>query len=209
MTDAGSIPQRLLWNIEKNRGSLFATSSEMAVFVDTRLRLAVLLADICLETVNLREAERRIQWIIENRLFSLNRDQKAYCFFALSVAYVGQFKAEKSIAILEQFLPGQPFYGSLTTSCALLYLAVNYPNTEYCPERFEKKIMLYKYIAKQFPQTTEGDCAMFYIAEPYYFSGNYEKALVYLTIYLKHYPNGGFSKTAKVYLADVKKKLGK
>jgi tetratricopeptide (TPR) repeat protein len=208
MSDAGSSPQRLLWNIEKNRGSLFATSNEMAVFVDPRLRLAVLLADICLETINFQEAERRFQWILENKLLSLNRDQKAYCLFALSVAYIGQFKTEKGIAILEQFLPGQPLYGTPTTTRALLYLAVNYQSSEKHPERFEKKMNLYQYIVKQFPETTEADSAMFYIAEPYYFSGNYEKAFVYLTIYLKHYPNGAFSKAAAVYLADVKKKMG-
>jgi tetratricopeptide (TPR) repeat protein len=208
MTGTGSIPQRLIWNIDKNKGALYATYNEMAIFTDTRVRLAVLIADICLETINLREAERRFQWILENRLFSLNRNQKAYCLFALSVAYIGQFKTEKGIAILEQFLPGRPFDGTLTTSRALLHLAVNYQNIENHPERFEKKIMLYKYIVKQFPQTTEGDCAMFYIAEPYYFSGNYEKAIVYLTLYLKHYPNGVFSKTATIYLADTKKKMG-
>jgi tetratricopeptide (TPR) repeat protein len=208
MTDAGSIPQRLIWNIDKNKGALYANSDEMSVFVDPRLRLAVLIADICLETTNLREAERRFQWILENKQFSLNRDQKAYCLFALSVTYIGQFKTEKGIAILEQFLPGRLFNGTLTTSRALLYLAVNYQKTEKHPERFEKKIMLYKYIAKQFPHTIEGDSAMFYTAEPYYFSGNYEKALVYLTMYLKHYPNGVFSKTATIYLVDTKKKMG-
>ena len=119
----GSTAQRLLWNVEHNKGALFATSEQMKIFKSTRSRFAVLVADLELENVNLPEAERKFSRLLKDKEISTDREQAAYCTFALATAMMGQFKRQECEKLLEKFVPENHFTETIIAPRALLYYA--------------------------------------------------------------------------------------
>jgi len=195
----GSTPQRLLWNIENNKGALYATPMEMAVFRSARSRFALLLADLELENANMTAAEKKFHRLLADKEIQANREMSSYCTYALAVTLFCQFKRKEGENLLEQFVPGNPFAGTVVAPCALLHYA-NSIQDIHNKQRFAQKMKCYEYIATKFPKADEADSAVFYQAEPFYYLEHYEEAIPRLKKYLKTYPQGKFAEPAKMFL---------
>lgn len=204
-----SMVQRLLWNINHNKGALYAKPEQIAVFRDADLRFILLCADIELEIENFSKAEKQFERLLKHPKISANIEQSAYCTFALAVSKLCQFKYNESMKLLYEFTPGNKFSKTVSTPRALLFYVNNLKENESDVNFLQKQLNCYGYIVKNYPKTMEADQALFYMAQPFYFNEQFSEAISRLETYLKKYPNGQFSEIAKDLISDSKNKLGK
>jgi tetratricopeptide (TPR) repeat protein len=200
----GSIPKRLLWNIKYNKGGLFATNEEIALFDDEVKRIAVLIADISLEMQNYPLAEKHYRRLLFDKTINFSRIQKSYITYALGVALLSQFKSDESLRLFIQFAPNQVFAGTPSAPRALLTYANYQTQSKYDTISCSKGIACYRYLANNYPNTEQGEYALYYLAETLDFIGNPQSASEVMNEYIRKYVNGVFYKHAYKFLQNPK-----
>ncbi|MDR2116188.1 MAG: hypothetical protein LBP87_07390 [Planctomycetaceae bacterium] len=73
---------RLTWNLRNQKGSLYATSEEMASFKDPKRRLAILIADLYYESEQHQKALSIYQRLENRELGTLSKNEMAYVILA-------------------------------------------------------------------------------------------------------------------------------
>ena len=199
-----SVVKRLMWNITNNDGALFATSAEMKPFKDTRVRLALLIADLEMEKQAYPEAERKFRRLLQNKSIASTRDQAAYCNFALGIALVYQFKTEEGMKLFAQFGPQGVFRDSPSAPRAVLAYADNRAQSRYNPEGVKEGLVYYRYLIERFPKTEQAERAMFNIGRKYELMGEEQTALTAMKAYIKKYPSGMYSRYANNFISKMK-----
>jgi tetratricopeptide (TPR) repeat protein len=191
---------RLTWNLKNQPGSLYATPLEMTAFIDIKQRTAVLLADLCMEMQDYRLAEKRFRGLLLDIGIKNNRNQSAYCTFALATALVMQHKSKEAIKLFEMFSPNRPFDKTPSAPRAIL----NYANyqTQFInhPDRFINGNRAYEYLIKTYPNTKQADTALYYRARNCAVTGDISTAIKMLKLYLQTYPNANYKDYALKYI---------
>ena len=162
----------------------------MRAFKDNKSRWALLYADIEMEMQNYPLAQRKFARLLNVPAIKSNREQAAYCSFALGIAYRMQRKDDQAAQYLDLFLPGKPFAGTTVAPRALTVWANNLAQNVQQTARMEKGLAIYRYIFTAFPNTEEGDNAWFKWGVFTGACGQYTVALEHLKQYPKKYPNG-------------------
>jgi tetratricopeptide (TPR) repeat protein len=172
----------------------------MTAFVDTKQRTAVLLADLCMEMQDYRLAEKRFRGLLLDIGIKNNRNQSAYCTFALATALMMQHKSKEAIKLFEMFSPNRPFDKTPSAPRSIL----NYANyqTQFInhPDRFINGNRAYEYLIKTYPNTKQADTAFYYRARNLAVIGDIPTAIKMLKLYLQTYPNANYKDYALKYI---------
>jgi tetratricopeptide (TPR) repeat protein len=192
---------RLIWNLKNQPGSLYATPVEMTVFTDSKQRVAVLIADLSMEAQNYSSAEKHFRALLLDRGIKNNKNQSAYCTFALATALMMQHKSKEAVQLFEMFGPNHPFDKTLSAPRAILHYA-NY-QTQYVnqPYKFINGNRAYEYLIKTYPDTPQADSAFYYRARNYAVAGDIPTAVKMLKLYLQTYSNANYKDYALRYIA--------
>ena len=186
---AMSYVKRLLWNIEHNKGALYATPEEMAAFKDTKSRWLLLNADIEMELENYPEAEKKFRKLLKNKKIMSNKNQAAYCTFALARSLMRQLKMEEGLPIMESFFVNQKYNGTPSTRRAIEAYGRFLSQFDKIPERYKKGMAALQYLHTKYPNTEEGEYALFLLAERTIDKNEERK---YIQMYLEKYPDGEY-----------------
>jgi tetratricopeptide (TPR) repeat protein len=193
---------RLIWDLENQKTSLYATPEEMSVFDQPHLKLAVFLADMDMENENYKAAEKKYRRILDMQEVKVKKDRSSYVVCALATSLLMQFKTTEAMKFYMFFAPGGVFEKSVSAPKALLNYAGYMAQSTYKQENFEKGIKCYEYMISHFPQTPQGQDALFHIADCYVRNGDTTNAIRFMTMYISKYPNGGYCEHAKKFVAN-------
>ncbi len=200
----GTLPGRLLWNLEHNKGGMYATSSEMALFTDAKLKLEVLLADMAYEDERHRDAQGKYEAILtQGRL--LTNSQRAYLTFAVANCLGYQFKTADALALLGPFY--DDFQRSPTRPRAL-ELIVNLNLREIDAAREVAAGRAVRELQEAHASTGEAERATYAFAWYALVSGGKE-AETRFARYLALYPSGAYAKSARDHVKRLKTARGK
>jgi tetratricopeptide (TPR) repeat protein len=199
----GSAVTRLLWNAKYNKGSLFGTAEEMKPFAGAKVRLAVLLADLCIETDYFVKGGERYEAILAGKYGALTTDQKAYVSFGLSVCYMYQMNFKKKIALFDKFDIGNEFGDSppaprvwMTRACRLV--------AGVDKDKCSRGIKYLEQVIKRLPKAELARDALFFIGKSLHRQGYNDEALIRLNEYLEKFPDDGWGHYAKKRVAEIK-----
>ncbi|MDR0608616.1 MAG: hypothetical protein LBG58_00725, partial [Planctomycetaceae bacterium] len=191
---------RLIWDLENQKTSFYATSDEMKLFDQPKLRLAVLLADLDMENENYKAAEKKYRGILDMQEVKVRKDRSSYIAYALATSFFMQFKTTEAMNIYMYFAPGGLFEKTISAPRALLNYANYMTQNTNNMNNFEKGVLCYKYLSTQYSETQEGQWALYLLGVGYDQVGRTTDAISTWKKYLQQYPHGGF-------VAHVKKKL--
>ena len=195
-----SYVKRLLWNIEHNKGALYATPEEMAVFKDLKSRWLLLNADIEMELENHPEAERKFRKLLQNKHILSNKEQAAYCTYALAEALQIQATADDTsfYPLFDKFLPGKEFGNCVIVPRALSAYA--YLLTErHEKDQFDKGMKLYKHVFTTYPKTVYAEACFLNYAICYSEYIDRDKGQDLLKEFPTRFPDGELRETAESY----------
>jgi tetratricopeptide (TPR) repeat protein len=187
---------RLIWNIENNKISLYATPDEMKVFDTPQLRLAVLLADLDMENESYKKAEFKYRHLLEIGDIKRRPDRASYIVYALGISQMMQFKIDESINTFKYFASGAFLSDTISSPRALNAYANYMTQSTSHSENFLKGVQCYAYIARKYQDTDIGNNAVFFLATCYDRSGERSKAKELYRYYLSKNPNGEYTKHA-------------
>ena len=196
---AMSYVKRLLWNIEHNKGALYATPEEMAAFKDLKSRWLLLNADIEMELENYPEAEKKFRKLLKNKKIMSNKNQAAYCNYALAQSLMYQVKMKEGLSILESFFENQKYNGTPPTRRAVEAYGRLLCQFHEIKERHDKGMAALQYLHDKYPNTEEGERALYLLADH---SLDKSKRKKYIQMYLQKYPKGVYRKWILELKAD-------
>ncbi|MDO4585407.1 MAG: hypothetical protein Q4D62_15070 [Planctomycetia bacterium] len=181
-----SYVKRFLWNIDHNRGGMYAWSSEMAAFQGTKIRWQLLLADMELEMQNYPPAERKFRKLLRNPEILCDRERAAYCSFALGTALMYLRQKEEMEQLFTQFLPGQKFDRTASAERALWLLAIQW---DLSNKTKLKGLDVFQIIFEQYPKSPYAQQAYYSWAISSGSAISPQTAVKRLRSYMKKYPN--------------------